>query len=92
MSSTRDEVLALHRAARAELREGMAALKRVSEARKPKPRSYDSKCEDLAQDFLEDGQPYSQAEKEDLAQTIQNAIEDWLFDRETNRLVEEEQP
>ena len=28
--STRDEVLALHRAARAELREGMAALNRVN--------------------------------------------------------------
>ena len=35
--STRDEVLALHRAARAELREGMAAINRVNRQTMPQP-------------------------------------------------------
>ena len=59
----------------------------------PKPLAYDSKCEELAEIFLDahndHNKPFSQAEKEDLAQTIQDAIEDWFFARE-NRT--EEQP
>ena len=49
-------------------------------------RHYDPKCEDLAEAFLDDHKPFSRFEKEDLAQTIQDAIEDWFLDRETRRL------
>ena len=72
-----------HRASREELREGMAALTRVNGVKMAKPRSYDPRCEDLAAAFLVDHPPFSQVEKEDLAQTIQDAIEDWLADRES---------
>jgi len=47
-----------------------------------RPLSYDSKCEELAEAFLADHQPFTHAEKEDLAREIQNAIEDWFFARE----------
>jgi hypothetical protein len=77
-----------HRAARAELREGCAAINRVNGARMPPRRySYDSKCEELAKHFLADHEPFSEAEKESLASTIQQAIENWFFDRETERLL-----
>jgi hypothetical protein len=41
---------------------------------------YDTKCYDLAKDFLDDSdkQPYTEQQLADLAQTIQTAIEDWL--------------
>jgi hypothetical protein len=86
-----DRLTASHRAALEELRDGNAALARAAAKGKlqptglrmpPKPRSYDSTCEELAEAFLADHQPFTHAEKEDLAQTIQNAIEDWFFFRD----------
>jgi hypothetical protein len=54
---------------------------------------YDKACEELAEMYLDThnthGKPFSQAEKEDLAQTIQNSIEDWFLARES---LLEEQP
>jgi Mn-dependent DtxR family transcriptional regulator len=50
----------------------------------PKPRSYDPKCHLLAEQFLSDHLPFSEAENDDLAQTIQDAIEDWFFARENH--------
>lgn len=46
------------------------------------PKLYDPKCGDLAQDFLADypDKPPTPAEVEELAWTIQSAIEDWLAD------------
>jgi hypothetical protein len=49
-------------------------------------RRYDPKCEDLAASFLSDHPPFSRFEKEDLAQAIQDVIEDWLADRESRAL------
>jgi hypothetical protein len=49
-------------------------------------RRYDPKCEDLAAAFLADHPPFSRFEKEHLAQTIQDAIEDWFADRESQVL------
>jgi hypothetical protein len=46
-----------------------------------KPRSYDPKCHLLAEQFLSDHLPFSEAENDDLAQAIQDAIEDWFFFR-----------
>jgi Mn-dependent DtxR family transcriptional regulator len=54
-----------------------------------KPRSYDPKCHLLAEQFLSDHLPFSEAENDALAWAIQDAIEDWFFARE-NRT--EEQP
>lgn len=41
---------------------------------------YDSRCEDLAEIFLADyeGSPTDLEARRELAQVIQNAIEDWL--------------
>lgn len=39
--------------------------------------SYDAKCEELAEYFLQEVR-YTELELEDLAQTIQNAIENWM--------------
>ena len=47
--------------------------------------SYDQDCEDLAVKFLDDSTPAVRAlpeAKEKLAQTIQDAIEDWLREAE----------
>lgn len=45
-----------------------------------KPRfSYDEQCFELAEYFLPSG---TQEERSKLAQTIQDAIEDWLQERE----------
>jgi len=73
-----------HRTAREELREGLAALDRANGVRMPKSYAYDSKCEELAVIFLDAHRPYiySQAEKQDLAQYIQDAIEAWFTARE----------
>lgn len=40
--------------------------------------SYDQKCYDLAKDFLGDESPFTEAEVEQLAQDIQDAIESFL--------------
>jgi len=86
-----DTITADHRAAHAELREGMAALARAGakgplqkdgSRMPPKPLSYDSKCFSLAEDFLDDHRPFTEAEAQDLAQYIQNAIEAWFAARE----------
>jgi hypothetical protein len=76
------------------------ALKPDGTRMPPKPLAYDlyrhliygSACEELAETYLDTrathGKPFSQAEKEDLAQTIQNSIEDWFLARES--LLEEQ--
>jgi hypothetical protein len=47
-----------------------------------KPRfSYDPRCEDLALYFLSD-EVHDDEHVQKLAQTIQDAIEDWLRDKE----------
>ena len=51
---------------------------------KPKPLAYDPKCQSLAEDFLDDHRPFTEAEAQDLAQTIQDAIEDWFAARENH--------
>jgi hypothetical protein len=84
-----DRLTRTHRAAHAELREGMAALERVNGVKMPKQRSYDPKCFSLAEDFLDDHRPFTEAEAQDLAQTIQDAIEDWFFARENSMLQEQ---
>lgn len=45
---------------------------------KKKPYSYDPACEELARHFLSDLAPSSDQFARDLAQHIQNTIEDWL--------------
>ncbi len=45
-------------------------------------KTHDSKCFDLAAHFLADIKGCTEAEHDDLAQHIQDAIEDWLSDRE----------
>ena len=40
--------------------------------------AYDSKCYDLAEQFLQDIKYLAIYEKADLAQVIQDAIEDWM--------------
>jgi hypothetical protein len=81
-----DNIANTHRYARQELREGAAAIDRVNGVKMPKPLAYDSQCEALAEIFLDahnaHGKPFSQAEAQDLAQTIQNAIEDWFYFRD----------
>lgn len=47
--------------------------------------SYDSECLYLAEHFLFGENGVSEADKEDLAQDIQNAVEDWFFYRESQR-------
>lgn len=47
--------------------------------------SYDVKCEELAVAFLSDDDPYTTTEIVLLAQTIQDAIEDWLSERVERR-------
>ena len=77
-----------------DLRDGMAALERSAQPKrtsmqiKAPVRHYDPKCEELAAAFLVDHPPFSRFEKEDLAQAIQDAIEDWFIDRE-NRALED---
>ena len=47
-----------------------------------KPRfSYDARCEELAEHFL-DEKPRNDEHVRKLAQTIQDAIEDWLRERD----------
>ena len=46
--------------------------------------SYDGRCEELANYFLEDSTAPG-AEAAALAQVIQDAIEDWLNERATNQ-------
>jgi hypothetical protein len=93
-----DRLHPLFRAAFDDLRDGNAALARAAAKGKlqptglrmpNKPRSYDPKCHLLAEQFLADHVPFSEAENDALAWAIQSAIENWLFDRE-NRT--EEQP
>jgi hypothetical protein len=64
---------------------GAAMPIRDMEIRAP-VRRYDPKCEDLAAAFLVDHPPFSRFEKEDLAQAIQDVVEDWLADRESRAL------
>ena len=45
------------------------------------PKGYDQKCLDLAEYFLRDANP-TPADKEELAQVIQDAIENWFSARE----------
>lgn len=40
--------------------------------------AYDSRCFDLAEHFLQDVNKPTEFEKADLAQVIQNAIDDWM--------------
>lgn len=49
--------------------------------------SYDERCEDLAEIFLASEQPAIRARVRDLAQRIQEAIEDFIQDE---RIAEEE--
>jgi hypothetical protein len=83
----------LFRAAFDDLRDGNAALARAAAKgplqptglrmpNEPKQRSYDTKCFSLAEDFLDDHRPFTEAEAQDLASTIQQAIEDWFFFRD----------
>ena len=44
--------------------------------------TYDSKCLDLAACFLSDHADRTDDEHDELAQVIQDAIEDWFSDRE----------
>ena len=77
-----DRIASAHRYAHEELREGRAALERVNGVKTmSKPHSFDPKCFSLAEDFLDDHRPFTEAEANDLAQTIQDAIEAWFFDR-----------
>jgi Mn-dependent DtxR family transcriptional regulator len=43
--------------------------------------SYDPKCYDLAESFLQDHPGYPKEAADDLAQAIQDAIEEWFEDR-----------
>lgn len=54
-----------------------------------KPLSYDPRCENLAAACLVDRPPFSIVEKEDLAQTIQDAIEDWFLARSLRPIGDE---
>jgi hypothetical protein len=48
-------------------------------------KSYDSKCRDLAEHFLEDYRDhprYRELLLDELAQRIQDAVEDFLFEQE----------
>ncbi len=45
--------------------------------------SYDSKCLDLAKAFIEDHPLIPSESADELAQHIQNEIEDWIEDAET---------
>lgn len=45
-----------------------------------KTNSYDSACESLAEYFL--GQPHDPGEAKELAQHVQDAVEDWLRSKE----------
>jgi hypothetical protein len=47
--------------------------------------SYDVKCEELARAFLTDELPFEELEVAELAQTIQQAIEDWLEARRAKK-------
>ena len=54
----------------------------MSEQKAPRPRfSYDERCEDLAEYFLSDKQ-HDDEQLQKLAQTIQDAVEDWLLEKE----------
>ena len=46
--------------------------------KKAKEYSYDQDCEDLARGFLEDDGTLTDERLKELAQTIQDAIENWL--------------
>ncbi len=48
----------------------------------PRKLSYDSECEKLARHFLTDKPDATDADAADLAQDIQDAIEDWFFANE----------
>ena len=50
-------------------------------------KGYDQKCKDLAGQFLPEGKEVSVA---DLAQTIQDAIEDWMGDGVARYRLDEE--
>ena len=41
-------------------------------------RAYDTKCDELARYFMADGEIQPEEEIADLAQTIQDAIENWF--------------
>lgn len=45
--------------------------------------SYDSECLKLADHFLQDSPPEISRKRNDLAQTIQGAVEDWFFAEES---------
>ncbi|RWO34772.1 MAG: hypothetical protein EOS10_00265 [Mesorhizobium sp.] len=45
-------------------------------------KTFDSKCLDLAAGFLSDHADRTDDEHDELAQVIQDAIEDWFSDRE----------
>lgn len=51
---------------------------------KPRTSTYDTKCYELAEHFLE-GSNETEYERQALAFHIQNAIEDWLTGREEER-------
>ena len=44
---------------------------------------YDSACYDLAEHVLHEEKAVTEADRKDLAQWIQDAVEDWFFGRET---------
>jgi hypothetical protein len=44
--------------------------------------AFDPKCYELAEYFLHDNGAATEQHKSDLAQTIQDAIEDWSIDTE----------
>lgn len=57
----------------------------------PKPQySYDSRCEELAEHFEDRSTPFTGEEKRELAQTIQDAVEDWFSGREAQSLPSNE--
>jgi hexokinase len=51
---------------------------------KPRRFSYDARCEDLAEYFLSD-EAHDDEHVQKLAQTIQDAIEDWLREKNDSK-------
>jgi len=49
--------------------------------------SYDQNCQDLAEHFMQDVGDVLPGEVQDLAQHIQNSIEDWLAETDFRRKV-----
>jgi hypothetical protein len=49
------------------------------------PKTYDPACYDLASQFLQDVQLAGEKQCDELARAIQQAVEDYIFDFESNR-------